>query len=490
MFFFLLFDWATQAAGIVLARVALAGMEAFFYGLLGILWAGLSHMERQPSRRKPRSRKRDQSASAPTKLSELGKWLGLHAFPVSLFGGAGAWILMEQLRATLPFGGMPWGNLAFAFTSAPLSPLARYGSTALVGFAAVVTGLLITRAFNVFRRQPGRAAIAVSLSVLLLGAPAIIPVGVRPDERIRVAIVQGNVPDVASLPEGVSRALTVTENHAEATYPILNEYPDLILWPESASDRDIRADTEAMGIVEDVVAQAGVPLVMGTQEYLDEGRFNDYLVVLPDGSISATYSKQHPVPFGEYIPMRDTFRFFTAAVDQVHTDMLAGTNPAYIPVQTDQSIIGLATPICFEVAYDSIVADGVSQGAQLIVVPTNNASFGMTGEAYQQFEMTRFRAIEHGRTAIQVSTSGTSGVVDANGVVRYQTELFTPDARVMEVALHSKLTFATTTHEIRTVVVYMLGAISVLVSFLGFGIRYRERSRMKATSSSRKKTRR
>ncbi len=67
--------------------------------------------------------------------------------------------------------------------------------------------------------------------------------------------------------------------------------------------------------------------------------------------------------------------------------------------------------ICFEVAYDGLVRSSVAAGAQLLVVQTNNATFGVTGETYQQLAMSQLRAVEHGRTVLQASTSGVSAVI-------------------------------------------------------------------------------
>jgi apolipoprotein N-acyltransferase len=137
------------------------------------------------------------------------------------------------------------------------------------------------------------------------------------------------------------------------------------------------------------------------------------------------------------------FRSITSAVDQVSVDMRAGTEPAYVDVDLPNGKVRIAVPICFEVAVTPTVSEAVDDGAQLIVVPTNNASFGDSSESLQQFDMTRFRAVEQGRTAIQVSTVGVSGIVEPNGVVRETTEPWTADSRVARVGLRSSLTLAT-----------------------------------------------
>jgi hypothetical protein len=60
--------------------------------------------------------------------------------------------------------------------------------------------------------------------------------------------------------------------------------------------------------------------------------------------------------------------------------------------------------------------DTVTNGAQLIVVQTNNATFN-EAEARQQLAMVRLRAVEHGRDALMASTVGVSAFVDAHGNV-------------------------------------------------------------------------
>ncbi len=83
--------------------------------------------------------------------------------------------------------------------------------------------------------------------------------------------------------------------------------------------------------------------------------------------------------------------------------------------------------ICFEVAYDGLVRDTVRAGGEVLVVQTNNATFGWSDESTQQLAMSRVRAIEHGRATVQISTVGVSAVIEPNGVVTQSTELFTAD---------------------------------------------------------------
>jgi apolipoprotein N-acyltransferase len=102
----------------------------------------------------------------------------------------------------------------------------------------------------------------------------------------------------------------------------------------------------------------------------------------------------------------------------------------------------VADVICFEVAYDGLVRDVVRAGGDLLVVQTNNATFGRSGEAVQQLAMTRLRAIEHGRATVQVSTVGVSAIVRPDGTVVEDTRLFTRDVLVARVPLLDGRTLA------------------------------------------------
>jgi apolipoprotein N-acyltransferase len=85
----------------------------------------------------------------------------------------------------------------------------------------------------------------------------------------------------------------------------------------------------------------------------------------------------------------------------------------------------------------------VAAGAQLLVVQTNNATFGHTSETYQQLAMSRLRAIETGRTVLQVSTTGASAIIDAKGGLTAQSgALFDPAILTADVALETAKTNA------------------------------------------------
>jgi apolipoprotein N-acyltransferase len=123
----------------------------------------------------------------------------------------------------------------------------------------------------------------------------------------------------------------------------------------------------------------------------------------------------------------------------------------------------LADVICFEVAYDGVVRKAVRAGGRLLVVQTNNATFGRSGETSQQLAMGRLRAVEHGRAVVVAATSGVSAVVAPDGHVMDRSRVFTRDLLVQSVPLRSTQTVATRLGALPEYLLALLGLGAALV---------------------------
>jgi apolipoprotein N-acyltransferase len=148
------------------------------------------------------------------------------------------------------------------------------------------------------------------------------------------------------------------------------------------------------------------------------------------------YTKRKLQPFGETMPWRSFFRLFTSAVDRAG-QFVPGDKP--VDFRMANARVGLAT--CYEVAFDDVVRDS-AKGANILAVPTNNATFGYTEMTYQQLAMDRVRAVEHGRTVAVSATSGVSAFVRPDGSVSQSTGMFVPAALVERVPLRSTTTLS------------------------------------------------
>ncbi len=345
-----------------------------------------------------------------------------------------AWVAQELARSKTPFGGFPWARLAFSQADGPLARVAAYAGAPGVSFAVAAVGVALLALAREARRQEGRPhrlRVAAVGGVVALATPLAswgIPLPTD-GARVTVALVQGNVPHPGLDFNAERRA--VLDNHVRGTLEVAQrQTPDLslVIWPENSSDIDPIRNLDAAAQVQRALDAVGVPLLIGA--VLDEPTpdvSNASLFYRPGAARPERYVKLHPVPFAEYIPYKSFFRIFSDKVDLVRRPFVAGHTIGGFRVGSSEGTYWALPTICFEVAYDGLVRNAVTQpGRQpgLLVVQTNNATFGYSDESEQQFAISRIRAIEHGRSVAHVSTVGVSGFINPDGSVASKTSLF------------------------------------------------------------------
>jgi apolipoprotein N-acyltransferase len=383
------------------------------------------------------------------------------------------WVGQEAVRDRVPFGGFPWGRLAFAQADSPLLRLAALGGAPLVTFAVAAAGGLLALALVTRRVRP--AAWGVAGAVLVVLAGLVVPVSRPGGATVRVAVIQGNVPRMGLDFNAQRRA--VLDNHVQATVALARAVragtaarPALVIWPENASDIDplLSEDADAYAEISDAARQVGAPILVGAvlSGPGDHAR-NAGIVWDPVTGPGATYVKQHPVPFAEYMPLRSIARRVSSQADLVTSDFVAGHRPGVLRV-------GPATVgdvICFEVGYDNIVRDAVRGGGQLLAVQTNNATFNRA-EASQQLAMVRLRAVEFGRDALMSSTVGISAFVGPDGAVLGASGFNTQATLLREVRLGEERTLAS---DLGPVPEWVLAAAALAALVMASLIRWRAR---------------
>lgn len=362
------------------------------------------------------------------------------------------WVAEEWARSRVPFGGFPWGRLAFSQSRTWFTPYAAYGGAPLVSFAVALCGALLARTVLVAMRRGrpwrllpvGGAAVAVPL--VGLTAWTTVPAGPAGpgNPTAQIAIVQGNVPRLG-LDFNAQRA-GVLHNHVQRTLELAEKVragelpaPAFVIWPENSSDIDPLVNPDAREQINAAARAVGVPILVGAV-LSGPGNFdrNAGIVWDPVTGPGQLYVKRHPVPFGEYIPLRSLARLVSKQVDRVPNDFLAGTTPGVLQLAGRP----VGDVICFEVAYDGLLDDVVRHGAQLLVVQTNNATFDRSAETYQQLAMSQLRAVEYGRAVLVAATSGVSAVIAPDGAILDQSAVFTPDLLTGAVPLRGGLTLA------------------------------------------------
>ncbi|WP_223172699.1 apolipoprotein N-acyltransferase [Microbacterium sp. NIBRBAC000506063] len=362
---------------------------------------------------------------------------------------AGAWTIRELIMGSWPYGGFPWGRVAMSQSESPIAPVASWVGVSGLGFLMVAVCAAAIEAVRwIVRAQSARgnatehprtplASWAASIPVLGLAAVMVL-VPQFPTSHagtIRVGAVQGNGP-AAYVDEHEPGA--VLESQLAASAPLEDEQVDIVLWPEGGVDSDPLADEATAHALDDAAARYDAPILLNAAAADGHLVYNTSFLWTSNGP-TAAHAKRHPVPFGEYVPDRWFYgALVPSLVDLLEREYAAGVDTPAIEV--DGVEVGLA--ICFDVAFDDVIHEGAHSGAQVLMFQTNNADFRDTDENLQQLAFARMRAIETGRSVVNLSTTGTSQVLAPNGATLAALAADEPGLMIADLELRDGLTAA------------------------------------------------
>ena len=322
--------------------------------------------------------------------------------------------VIEAIHSEIPWGGFPWGLLAYSQLDGPLMPSAR------VGGEVVTTLLVVLVGYACFAALIAREFRLLMFCVVCIVVSSVTMRNQMSGGDVRVAVIQGNVPR-----EGLSdseQAARVFENHIAQTHRLAQDVrngkvarPELVVWPENAADGDPVNNRSMFNQVQKVVDEINVPVLVGAAVWDGEvGPYNAGIMWLPHDGPNQRYEKNQLVPFGEYIPQRKFLEKYAANLGIAPNDFVSGSRSGVMT----QGVLTFADVICFEVAYDQHIRGGVLGGAQFFTVQSNNATYAFSEQPMQQLQITRFRAIEHGRAFAVATTTGFSALIDSHGTLR------------------------------------------------------------------------
>ncbi|HEX3213878.1 MAG TPA: apolipoprotein N-acyltransferase [Actinomycetota bacterium] len=362
-----------------------------------------------------------------------------------------AWAVLELLRAHHPLGGFPWGLLALSQHDAGLLlPLARVVGG--FGLAAVIVAVNLAVAFWVralwsgaqedggdrWRRPEGsgeprggapeRWVPLVGLPLLvagLLGARLVVPGPPAPSgPALDVVVVQAGLRGGHGLDQGQTTQ-QVFDNHVRRTETLAltpGDRPDLVVWGEGAADADPLSNPDRQAAVARAAGAAGAPILLGATTRVDQDhRATEGLLYTPEGQLADRYQKRRLVPFGEFVPLGSMLgRLIPATREGVPYDKVPGERLE--PLLIDGVPVGPL--ICWESAYPGDARQLARDGAQVLLIMTNNASFGTGAGPRQHLAAGQLRAVETGRTIVQAAVTGISAVIDPGGRTSSETGLY------------------------------------------------------------------
>ena len=377
------------------------------------------------------------------------------------------WIIFEW-SSTFGWTGVPWGRLCIGQSEylSVLQSASLFGSY-FVSFLILIVNGLLTYAILNFRLKT-KAIVAASLAVLLLLSNILLGVGLmhqKDEERVtvKIAAIQGNV----DMDAKGSAAAELMHVYGEMTRNAVANGAEVVVWPESIFPYRMNRYSLLTNFVSDLADECDVTLIVGALYGGADGKnYNTLYMITPDGKISDNlYHKRHLVPFGEYVPMREVIMTLIpplAELSALDDDMTPGTDTALFETEWGK----LGGLICFDSIYEELTRASVKDGANLMLLPSNDSWwFSTSVETYQNETQAMLRAIESGRYLVRAGNTGISSIITEHGEHKAWLAPETKGIAISDVEMCTHITLYT---RIGNLFVYLCMALVLLLYPIDF----------------------
>ena len=343
--------------------------------------------------------------------------------------------IFDLLRAYFPFGGFPWGFPSTVLLTGPIdSPIffgmhlyfknfGPTGSSLLIQSFPLIIALGVlskNKQRNYFKNYIIFSLIIFTTIILNLLVSDYQNTQTKSSE-LNITIVQGNSPCPGAKNRCSNERQRIYDSHLSQTQSLDGKF-DLVVWPESSTgfNNDPGIHTRVQNDISTEATRLDSYFLIGGDRPVENQYFENYgIFINKDGEIVDQYLKQHPVPFGEYIPFRKYLEWIPPLA-LVPRDMVRGDGQKIFMVNDTK----ISTVISFEGSFQRYIRNSVQDGAELVVILTNQASYGESGMSDQFILMSRANAISNERPIVHAAITGKSAFIDYNGKVISKTELF------------------------------------------------------------------
>ncbi len=417
-------------------------------------------------------------------LALFSRWYSAAPSRHLLWFAPALWVGLDVVRGWL-FTGFPWQDLGYSqYQVLPIIQLADLFGHHGVTFAIVLTNTLLAM---VLRQRtapsrnplPGRLPVAAAALVLLLAGGygslrlEAVNAALARQPTLPVAAIQGNIPQDQKWVPAYQEA-TVREYVALSEEALARQPESLVVWPETALPFYPLENPLFLRLTDLTRAHRACLLTGAPHREPDPDHgtlryYNSSFLLGPDGLVIGQYHKQHLVPFGEYIPLRQILPFFAPIVETLG-DFSPG--PSRAPLICGQARLGVL--ICFESIFPRLARESTAAGANLLANLTNDAWFGRSTAPWQHLSMGVFRAVENRRTLIRAANTGISGFVLPTGTIIAPTPLFTAAERTARVPLMN-------TESLFTRAGYLFGPLCLALALWGIVITIRTNKHRRST---------
>jgi len=332
------------------------------------------------------------------------------------------WTLTEWIRTIGPLA-MPASYVGCIAEVSWLSPwlaLAPWtGGLGVSSLIALVQSLLFHLFFG--DRRQRRVALILGLLSLSLGLPGIFSPPELGDKRLSVAGVQGGL---ANAQYSNARADPAAMRDIVRSYEALSQRAyargsELVVWPETAVRAPVLKEPELQARL---FPQRGMhsTLIAGLLKEDQQGKHFNLAAAVYQGEVIDEYAKVRLVP---------------------RTEAHLSPGERWRPLQTPLGLIGVM--ICLESVYPDSARTLSQEGAQLLVVMSNDAGFGRSPITRHMTHRAIIRALENGRWLLRVGQAGISALINPRGQIQTRLGIFEPGLLLGEARLREEQTLYT-----------------------------------------------
>ncbi len=371
-------------------------------------------------------------------------WLRFLAVP-------SVWVMFEFLHEQI-LSGVPWTFFFLGYSqwrSPALIQFARIGGVFGVSFWIVFVNYMLFAALSEVRKSPKNGLMylmigASAFAMLYVTGRTVISSETEEEHPVQVAVLQENLPAEVRWTKESGDAI-VEIYYLSLAREAVRHSPNLILWTETAIPWDISEDDDLIYAALNITypAQAGHIIGIKSPAPGKSGKmYNSVFYIHPDGAITGQYNKMNPLLFIE-----TSFPVF-GAFGGLRIPALVRSGADEVEPGTQRTL--LATPygqagvtICNEACVATPARQAVAQGADFLVVMSNDGWFRETLLPLGHFAVIVFRAVENGRDIAVASNGGYSGFIHASGRIRQMARSDTPECLIGTVSPKRGVTFYT-----------------------------------------------
>jgi apolipoprotein N-acyltransferase len=326
-----------------------------------------------------------------------------------------AFAITEWIRS-IGVIGVPFAQLGTTQVETPLRALGAYIGTSGLTLAVFALGAYAAYALRT-RTWQAFASCALVIVVAASAAWSAWPARAVAAPRIPVVAVQANIAQSLKWqPGSLQRAVTV---YTAMTRIAIAHHPQLVVWPETVIalyGEGLNGDPQLIAQFTALAEQANATIVVGGIR-LHDGQYYNSLYMFTPAGISGVYDKRQLVPFAEHFPSKQ-FLFWLPYIGALNGNYAQGDGSG---VFTTNAGLPIGALICWESAFGDLAYDEVRNGAQVLVIATDDAWFGTSSGPYQHAQIAQMRAIESGEYVVRAAATGISGIIAPDGT--WQTRL-------------------------------------------------------------------